>query len=135
MVGLASDWSRIAAAAPINRTAAVVTSGSRERSDRPLPPKDRWLSHAPPPTIPERYWPARHSGFEDLCGRKLGRLTVVGYLGKQNPKKKARWLVRCTCGDYEVRSAAAIKAGHDQDDCCWGCHRVQRMREAQRIGG
>ena len=125
---LTSDWSRISAASAINRTAAVVTAGSEVEGSFRRPPHDCWHARVPPQTISPRYFPDVATGFEDLTGRQTGRLTVIGYLGKQNPKKKARWLVRCACGDYEVRHAAAIKAAASGDDCCWNCGNVKAMR-------
>ncbi|WP_148050978.1 hypothetical protein [Pseudomonas fluorescens] len=55
--------------------------------------------------------------FVDLTGRKFGRLTVVGISAEVN----ARWVVRCVCGSYGLRTAKTIKNA-DQEACCHQCH-------------
>lgn len=36
----------------------------------------------------------------------------------------ARWIVRCDCGDYEPRTAKAIKNPANGADCCVKCRQV-----------
>jgi hypothetical protein len=55
--------------------------------------------------------------FIDLTGRRFGRLTVVGI----SAEVVARWVVRCVCGSYGLRTARAIKKA-DEDACCHQCH-------------
>lgn len=66
--------------------------------------------------------------FVDLTGRRTGRMTVVGYLGKLNPKKKAVWLCRCDCGIFESRSARAILGASEWGKCqdCMYLEKVKR---------
>lgn len=78
----------------------------------------------------------------DLTGRKFGLFTVIGWLGAvggstgrqrkglhKPPKRQGAWLVRCACGDYEQRTAKAIRnPKNDQDRCCL-CRDVQYKRE------
>lgn len=60
---------------------------------------------------------ACQSCFVDLTGVKLGRLTVIGI----SAEVLARWVVRCVCGTYGLRTARAIKNAAP-DACCHQCH-------------
>lgn len=115
-----NTFDAILASSPLNATAGRVTSRGthyeqqftqqvRKYSDLPT------HSDAPFKCVPMPIAPS----FVDLTGRKYGRLTVIGYLGRLNPKnqKKASWAVRCVCGDYETRSGAAIKGANESDAC------------------
>lgn len=116
-----TDFSRIFSASPINRTAGLVTAGSQHQwQPQPKLPPGKMLLENPPETIPPHQYPQTPE-FDDLRGHKFGRFTIVGYLGKPNPKKKARWLARCVCGHYEAFSAAAIKGNVIDDVCCANC--------------
>lgn len=55
--------------------------------------------------------------FVDLTGSKFGRLTVIGI----SAEVLARWVVRCVCGTYGLRTAKAVKKG-DAEACCHQCH-------------
>lgn len=122
-----TDLSRVFASSPVNATAARVLSGGIHYEERPID-EMHWHFDAPPSVTPRGKLPW-DADFLDLTGRRIGRMTVVGYYGKRNRKKKALWLVRCACGDYEVRTAAVIKANREPDACCILCRRVQAMRE------
>lgn len=123
------DWDALrATAGPIDRVAAGVQGrGVTWSPDRqPAPGERHWTG---PPTeliVPRQWWP-RSATFEDMTGRRFGRFVVVAYLGKPNPKIKARWLVRCTCGDYEQRSVAAIKTA-DPDNMCVNCRYLETLK-------
>ncbi len=100
---------------PVDRVAARVVSRGESyefrpsagavNSDLPLPVRK--------PTVGE----IATSTFLDLSGRKLGRLTVIG-LSATTP---ARWVCRCICGIYALRTSKAIKAAAS-DACCDQCH-------------
>lgn len=120
-----TDFDRLATSAPLNTDAAM----ARDAASR-----DHWEAK-----IPEHHarWPAppaplavfnRENGT-DLTGRVMGRVTVVRYHAPGS--RGGRWLVRCTCGYYELRSAAAIKANKagDGDHCCYECERVKVLRK------
>ena len=123
-----TDFSRIYAGVPLNGTAASVTSNSRQHWEpKPnLGATEHWEN--PPPTLPL----PRGAEAENLLGRTMGRFRVVGYLGKPNPKKKARWLLKCACGHYEARSSAAIKGNRSPDHCCKNCDYQRRLKERGR---
>ena len=119
------DYDALAASAPLNRDAALARDGRGEQYQAKLRPGARhW--EAPPPTRPI---PA---DVADLTGVKIGRLTVVGYLGRIGGH--ARWLVRCVCGDYEARRRRAIVDPRpDADNCCEECHIEARLRRADYV--
>lgn len=119
-----TDFDAIAAAAPLDRQASVVRDGSGDQFIGRIPrDQEHWT--APPP--PEA---ARPAHVRDLIGLSVGRMTVVRY-HRSHPKRGARWLVRCRCGDYEVRSTPALTGASapEQLMCCL-CEQVERMRTA-----
>lgn len=82
---------------------------------------------------------------ENLNGRTVGRMTVVGYWGpKVAPNGYFRggaanqvWVCRCSCGIHVTRTAKTIKAARDSDDCCEYCRHLKYMKrneEFRRLG-
>lgn len=82
----------------------------------------------------------RAHNFQDLTGRRFGRLTVAGFLGRGGTDKNAPtlWACRCDCGaDCRVR-AGDIKSGNTTSCGCAkpgpkacespGCDRTARAR-------
>lgn len=126
----------VLASVPLNGTAGAVTSRGthydpkikvpvRRHSDVPV------HSDAPARCIPVPVQCA------DLTGRKFGRFTVIGYLGRLNPtnEKKGLWLVRCICGNYEQRKAAGIKNPANDKDACMKCRHWRGVkRQYERLG-
>lgn len=55
--------------------------------------------------------------FVDYTGKRFGRFTVLGL----SADRKARWVCRCVCGRYSMRSSSAI-AGAAEDACCDQCY-------------
>ncbi len=124
-----TNFDAIATSAPLDRQASVVRDGSGDSFDGRVPD---WHSHWKAPPLPEAIRPAN---CPDLSGTRAGRLTVIRYHGR-NPKKGSKWLVRCTCGDYEIRYAPAIKRAsedHKCQACDWFTH-VQFVRQNERRG-
>jgi len=117
------DYAALATAAPINADAAKARDGGGVHYEpTKRPGGDHWT--APPPTrrVP---W-----NCADLTGTKIGRLTVVGLLDSRSHDKGARWLVRCSCGDYEARRSKALKNPNNAGDRCDLCrHQVFLKRE------
>lgn len=70
--------------------------------------------------------------FEDLSDRRLGRLRVLGI----SADRKARWVCKCLCGKYTLRTAAAIKAAAD-DAACSQCYllAVAKRNDVKRRTG
>lgn len=63
----------------------------------------------------------RGNRFQDLTGKKFGRLTVLG-LG-ESLRKVLRWDCRCECGGKALVHGASLKSGNTQSCGC-----VQRER-------
>jgi hypothetical protein len=108
---------------PVDRVAARVMRGgvhwtpkinaaaNQKHFDVPQPTKER------PPQV------------EDMTGRRFGRFVVVGFRKKANPKGGgATWLVRCACGQFEERKAAAIRNRANEHDCCIQCRKLQQLK-------
>lgn len=118
------DFDAIAAAAPLNREASSVRDGSGEGwADRHNPAgQAHWK--APPPSLD-----TLRPGAPDFTGQRFGRLTAVRFFGatsKKNPE--ACWLVRCACGDYELRRVKTLRRAGDPDDCCMECKALKALQ-------
>jgi len=118
---MSTEIDKIIASAPIDSTASKVTSESKEQYSFTNKDLSRYHASVPPQLIPIPKHQERNKGFENLIGRTFGHFTVIGYLGKPNPKKKTKWAVRCVCGKYEVRSTPSIKNEKNSQDRCLEC--------------
>lgn len=107
---------------PINKTAALVVgrgehfepyvdNSTRVHSDVPLR-----LKHANKAAL-------ENPSYQDLTGLRKGRVTVMG-LSADVPK---RWVVRCACGSYELRTARKLKRENDEDMCAF-CNEVESIK-------
>lgn len=114
----------IATSAPLNREASVVRDGSGDTWDfQPPPQMEHWK--APPLPVGRR-----PETIADLTGRVFGRLTVIRFHGKPEGKNALNgWLVRCVCGDYEVRTNKTLKKAANPNDCCCVCAKADRLKE------
>jgi hypothetical protein len=83
--------------------------------------------YAPPPLRPVPSDP----NFQDLTGRRFGRLLVLGLAAIGFDGKKTRWSCRCTCGKYSTHRGPALSGGHE--DRCHDCD-IKRMA-TDGIGG
>ena len=118
---MGSVFERIIASAPVNKAAALAAGGKGETFETTWKFSQEHFK-APPP------YRAASTGVE-LAGLKCGRLTVVGLFVEPVPRKKAaRWVVRCQCGDYELRTARALRNPENAHDRCQLCHRTERLR-------
>lgn len=63
--------------------------------------------------------------FEDLTGRRFGRLTVLGQCGR-NPSNKILWSCACDCGGQTKTTTQKLKSGASRS--C-GCYNRDRVRE------
>lgn len=121
-----TDLGRIFASNPVNATAARVLGGG-VHYDGPAIPENHFHSVGPPTIVPPRLHP-RTAGFVDLTGHQFGWLTVLGFYGSKNLKKKALWVVRCNCGNYETRTAKAVKNPANNQDACIKCRQTLYLR-------
>jgi hypothetical protein len=120
--------------APVDRTAALVTSKRRGKYDDTAHiPQTRWHSEVPPPMRhPD---PGMRPGT-NLTGRRFGWLTVVGQLDykaadRDSGKRRrhgAHWVVRCDCGKYETRFRKGLTNPKNKEDRCAACWKLARMK-------
>lgn len=110
---------------PIDRSAARVTAIG-EHYEPNVPRANAYDSDLPIAISP------RHPRADNLEGRRIGRLTVIGYHGyKSNSKGEIihhRWVVRCDCGTWTVRKARAIKNPKSAEDCCDKCSHFRSVK-------
>lgn len=110
---------------PINKTAARVLS----RGDEYMPDKRVQNVHSelPLPTVQ-----CGHNR-DDLTGFRRGRLVAVGVWAERTD----RWVMRCDCGAYTVRSAKAVRNPANEKDACEHCRHLmylQRHDEYRQTG-
>lgn len=65
--------------------------------------------------------------FDDLTGRRFGRLTVIEKAAHKG--KDTCWLCRCSCGRITVQRGTHLKSGRVVS--C-GCYRAERTTERNR---
>ncbi len=87
-------------------------------------------SDLPLPVIKNLKHLLKNPEFKDYTGIKHGTFIVIGYC-KFN--KKHRWLVKCQCGKYEVRTIKALKNHIKNNNCfdqdtCSGCEDLKKIR-------
>ena len=121
---LTTDLSAVLASAPLNATAAgVVSEHVPEYHYTPAFPH-HW--ETPPETKP---FPA---DSQIALGHEIGRLKVVGYLGR-NESKGARYLVRCKCGRYEPRYKKSLTNPANAGDKCHACQLLDILRNRHKF--
>jgi hypothetical protein len=98
----------IYASVPVDKTAAIVTSQSNCTDDIEFRTK-AIRSKSRLPTAISKFSKKEH----DLTGKKFGNLTVIGYSLYQSKGngRRSKWVVKCTCGYYEVRSRFSLIQG------------------------
>jgi len=106
---------------PVNRTAERVIQPGLHYEPKLKPATDSEQNH-PHELRPINQIPAELRG---LVGYKFGRMTVQGL-----SRKPKSWSVRCACGMYCLRKAAAIKNPANDLDACRICrHKLFVARE------
>lgn len=109
---------QITGRAPVDKKAAMVMARGEHYNPQIKIQQAHWS--APPPTIPVLKG-------QDLTGKRVGRLTVVGK-HSSNKSKGAIWLVRCDCGDYETRSSKSINNPENHGDRCVYCRNLTYLK-------
>lgn len=127
-----TNFDAIAAAAPLDRQASVVRDGSGDLWSGKVKPTTRHWDAPPPPEA------ARPDHVEDFAGRQVHRLTVVRYHGKR--KGGGHWfLVRCACGDYELRRDKFLRdppmREGQQEHACEACDYLAHIKWIARNAG
>ena len=119
---------RIFTSVPFDKTAAMVT-GKGEHYEPAMKPTSRAHSDVPLPMVPAHKLFGTQVGIaKELTGTVFGRMTVKGLSKFKNPKKKAMWVCRCACGNYEQRTAKAIRNPGNSDDCCERCRKIKYLK-------
>jgi len=121
------DYSFIATHKPSNITASKVLQKGVEYTF--LTNCVDFHSDTPLPLLKTNHVVFKNPNFEDLTGKNHGYFQVMGLV---EYKSKIRWLVRCSCGNYEIRSSKSIK-NHDQydypeKDMCLSCDDIRKIR-------
>lgn len=70
----------------------------------------------------------------DLTGRVFGKLTVVGFSGKSNNKKRFTWSCRCECGGTRIVETSSLNNGKARDCGCVGRSSEFRRSKARHKG-
>lgn len=69
--------------------------------------------------------------FQQFIGRQRGRLTLIGLSANHtanNCNKRSRWVARCTCGRYVVRTLKAFRNEKNTTDACQRCRKYDQQR-------
>lgn len=121
------DMSRLATLAPVNRTAGMVVGPGDPRHECTFNPI---VYRSDSPSM--RIVPFTGPADMDLSGVKIGRWRVVGYLGKakQWSHKTGRWLVKCDCGAYELRTSKSLR-NPDAVQMCQGCAYTEKIKRGE----
>lgn len=124
-------FERIATSVPLSAEAARVTSKGTAYVPDLRAPTHILHSAMPLPMLP----PPRCENARHIVGRRVGRLTVIGYSASQNPKKNASWVVRCACGNYETRKSKAIFNPANTKDRCTACRHLESSKRRYAFFG
>lgn len=131
-----TDFNRIAASAPVNKQAAMQTSGGETWSPK-VALQDYFEDMPRTKRIPSHHKVS--SEFVDFTGQQFGRLKVIGLMEKKVSSHKASWVCRCSCGGYCTRTSKSLKvaarAGNSFLDRCGRCQYVDGLRNGWTPGG
>lgn len=105
---------------PINSTAAKVVSNGEHYQPHHKQNGEHWENK--PITLP------LPKNTCNRIGHRQGRLTVVGYMGK-NKKRGAKWLVKCDCGHYETRYWKSLTNKNNTGDRCVDCRNIAFIKK------
>lgn len=122
------DFDFVATHKPVNGSAAAVVC----KGEHFEPDKMPGCYHSDKPLPVERFKGPRK---DNLTGKKFGKFTVIGYLGKFNRTRgTGRWLVQCSCGWYEIRAARVLRntEGNDEElrsrTMCHECNFLESIK-------
>ena len=101
---------------PINKTATLVVSQNNDVG-REFKVGSKIVSLAP---LPTQQWPFNPK--DNLKGHKVGRFTVIGYAfwrpnNYKTPANSVRWVVKCTCGRYQIMTTKGVKNANPKLAC------------------
>ena len=108
----------VMASEPINSTARVVLSQSKDNYEAELNIK-HFQSYECPPL--RSVFAGGSREFTDMVGKKFGRFIVVGASTKKPKRGHILWAVKCICGIYELRTTHSVKNVNNFMDMCHRC--------------
>jgi hypothetical protein len=124
-------------AVPVDANAREVLKPG-DHYDPTLRPDSQLEWDTPPPAVSRAR--GRHEvPPEDLTGRKHGNLTVVSYWGRGEGAQRGavaqKWVCRCLCGRYVIRTGKSIKnqVRQDKADCCRVCNHLSSIQYHDRM--
>jgi len=110
---------------PINKTAALVVSKGYSYETKTINSQCLFSENG-------LKLKSLHKNAVDLTGIKFGRFVVVGLSADS---KKPKWVVRCSCGNFEVRSAKCIRKMLI-DQMCIKCYSaLQAIKKSEWAAG
>lgn len=132
-----TDFDAIAASVPLNKTAGNVVARNGVHYEPEIKVQPEYVrSEIALPVAPAPQWnPGAMATYSEYVGKTFGRWRVIGLSMEQNPRKPARWVVRCGCGRYENRKAKALRSAALHDGCCIECEHLKRIKEQYRKKG
>lgn len=71
---------------------------------------------------------------KDLTGKRIGRWTVLGFIGAHPKQGDAMWLCRCECGTERVRSSRHFRSGSRSCGCTHTKHGHMRRTNGVAVG-
>lgn len=114
---------------PVDRVAARVTQKAPRDSVYDIKNRDKlvdsefWEAPKPHKPLP------KNQSFKDLTGVVVGRLSVIGYLGKSS------WQCRCVCGRYCARTSKFINqlmnGRESTESLCRECYGVMLLKKKE----
>ena len=125
----------ILASAPVNSTAALVVGKGTHWAPLSYRGEREWST---PPDIGVISSSARADpNFRDFTGTALGRLVCVGIAAEPRSKSTggSKWVMRCSCSNFVIRSTRALKKQANSDDCCSTCQALRAIRHYQTPKG
>lgn len=72
----------------------------------------------------------RGNRFQDVSGKKFGRLLVIGLSDMSPGRGEARWLCKCQCGNYRIVRGGHLRSGHT-GSC--GCQHAEMRTSGFRL--
>lgn len=104
---------------PVDTTAAMMFSTGNKAPEQKVFSKQLLHTETCPPILTAEDV-RRILNMDDLTGKRIGRLQVVG----MSRDVRKRWVVRCDCGAFEMRSARSIRNPENRGDRCIKCRAV-----------
>jgi hypothetical protein len=121
---------RIVTSKPLNKTAALVTGKGVHWEPRKKIVNEWDVSSDVP--LPTRDFPKTSDPVSNLTGLRVGRLEVKGLSANHTQSKTgAAWVVRCTCGQYEIRRTKFLKTGDPERAMCIRCNYIAELKKGK----